>query len=365
MSDNEIKTQKDPASAPLAKKKGFKFPQVDRTLARLFFITIGIFVVLSLILPTKFPTAASFDAMSVQFPEIGLLAIAIMITMLTGGIDLSVTNIALLSGILAATTMTKIIQPNTLVPDAQAYPVILLAIAVSVVVGLLCGLLNGILVAVVNITPILATLGTGTLFSGFSIVITGGTAVFGFPQQFLFLGEGNIFNIPMPLILFAGVVIAFWLILNNTSFGIKLYMMGSNPKAARFSGVDNKWMLIRTYVLSGLLGALAGLLIIARTNSAKEDYGSSYVLLAILIAILGGVNPSGGFGRIAGLVLAVLSLQFLSTGLSMLLIGISGSNFFKEFAWGAVLVIVMAIDYFSIQQRLRSGQVNKIVKQVE
>jgi simple sugar transport system permease protein len=124
-------------------------------------------------------------------------------------------------------------------------------------------------------------------------------------------------------------------------------------------------MLIRTYVLSGLLGALAGLLIIARTNSAKEDYGSSYVLLAILIAILGGVNPSGGFGRIAGLVLAVLSLQFLSTGLSMLLIGISGSNFFKEFAWGAVLVIVMAIDYFSIQQRLRSGQVNKIVKQVE
>jgi len=338
-----------------SKRKGFKLPVLDSTLRRLFIITISIFIVLSILLPDKYPTPSSFNAMSVQFPEIGLLAIAIMITMLTGGIDLSVTNIAIFSGILAALTMTKLIPPNTPVPLEQALPVILLAIAVALITGILCGLLNGFLIAYINITPILATLGTMTLFSGFSIVVTNGTAVFGFPQPYLFLGEGTIYGIPLPLIIFATVVLIFSAILNHTAFGVQLYMMGSNPKAAQFSGVNNRTMLLRTYMLSGLLGAIAGLVIIARTNSAKADYGSSYILLTILIAILGGVNPAGGFGKISGLVLSILSLQFLSTGLSMLLIGQSGSNFFKEFAWGALLLIVMVVDYYSTQRRLRSG----------
>ncbi len=359
MSANESNPQNEMKGEATPKWR-FKLPTFDPTLRRLFIITISIFIVLSIVLPDKFPTPSSFNAMSVQFPEIGLLAVAIMLTMLTGGIDLSITNIAILSGIVAAMTMTKFIPPNTPVPTEQALPVILLAVAAALVVGFLCGLLNGILIAVVNIVPILATLGTGTLFSGFSIVITNGTAIFGFPEQYLFLGEGTILGgIPMPLVLFAIVVVLVSIMLNRTSFGLKLYMMGSNPKAARFSGVDNRAMLIRTYVISGILGAIAGLVIIARTNSAKEDYGTSYVLLSILIAILGGVNPAGGFGKISGLVLAVLSLQFLSTGLSMLLIGQSGSNFFKEFAWGAVLLIVMVIDYFSTQQRLRGGQGKK------
>jgi simple sugar transport system permease protein len=97
-------------------------------------------------------------------------------------------------------------------------------------------------------------------------------------------------------------------------------------------------------VLSSVLAAVAGMIFLARNNSAKPDYATSYVLQAILVAILGGINPNGGFGRVSGLVLAILGLQFLSTGFNMLLVTYSGSNFFKEFAWGALLLLVMVID---------------------
>jgi simple sugar transport system permease protein len=113
-------------------------------------------------------------------------------------------------------------------------------------------------------------------------------------------------------------------------------------------------MLVQTYVISGLLGSMAGIIFLARNNSAKADYGSSYILQAILVAILGGINPYGGFGKISGLVLAILSLQFLSTGLNMLLVQYSGSTFFREFAYGALLLLVMAVDNLPQLRRRRT-----------
>ncbi len=107
-------------------------------------------------------------------------------------------------------------------------------------------------------------------------------------------------------------------------------------------------MTLRTYLLSGIFSASAGLVIMSRANSAKADYGSSYLLLSILICVLGGINPYGGFGRVAGLVLAVLSLQFLSSGLNMLQV----SNFAKELIWGGLLLTVMVAN--GIQYRHKS-----------
>ena len=109
--------------------------------------------------------------------------------------------------------------------------------------------------------------------------------------------------------------------------------------ATRFAGVNNTLVLIKTYMASGLLAAAAGLIMYSRTNSAKADYGVSYILQAILVAVLGGVNPNGGSGRLSGVLLAILSLQFLSSGFSMLRF----SNFFKEFVWGGLLLLVMLI----------------------
>ncbi len=317
---------------------------------RLAIIAALIFAAFSLILRDQFFSVRNMQSMAVQFPEFGILAIAIALTMISGGIDLSVVGIANLSGILAALTMTHF------APDGSSpLWLMLAAIAVALVVGSLCGLFNGFLVARIGIPPILATLGSGSLYTGFGYVITGGYAVR--TAQMAAIGNGSLLGIPYPVMIFALAAAIFALLLNRTAWGFNVYMLGTNTTAARFSGVRSILVLFRTYWLAGLLGAVAGIVFLARANSAKPDYGESFVLLSVLISILGGVSYIGGFGTISGLVLAVLSLQFLSTGLNMLMLQLSGSSaaiFFKQFAWGALLLIVMVINYYSQQRQNRS-----------
>ncbi len=317
---------------------------------RLFVISALIFVAFSLVLGDQFFSVRNMQSMAVQFPEFGILAIAIAVTMISGGIDLSVVGIANLSGILAALTMQRF------APDGSS-PILLMlaAIGVALVVGSMCGLFNGFLVARIGIPPILATLGTGSLYTGFGYVITGGYAVR--TAQLAVVGSGSVLGIPYPVIIFGLAAALMALVLNRTTYGFNVYMLGTNTTAARFSGIRNMVVLIRTYWLAGLLGAVAGIVFVARANSAKPDYGESFVLLSVLISILGGVSYTGGFGTIGGLVLAVLSLQFLSTGLNMLMLQLSGSSaaiFFRQFAWGALLLGVMVLNYYSQQRQNRS-----------
>lgn len=323
----------------------------DGNLLRLLITCIVIFVVMSVLRPNVFPTVENFRSMGSQFPEIGILAIAIMITMLTGGIDLSVVAVANFAGVLAALAI------RALIPADAAPPSVALGLVVAVVValatGVVCGMINGLLIAYINLTPILATLGTMTLYTGLTVAITRGNAVFA-EDRLTFIGNTYLFGVvPIPLLIFAVVGIACSILLNRTPFGIKLYLLGSNERAARFSGINLRRMLVVAYMLSGLLAAVVAIIFLGRNNSAKWDFAQSYVLQAILVAVLAGVNPSGGFGRIAGIVLAILALQFISTGLNMLLLTVSGGQFFKEFAWGALLLLIMVLNYYSEQRRQR------------
>ena len=325
----------------------------DNAIVRLLLIAVVLFVAFSLLLPGKFFTIRNLQSMAVQFPEFGILAIAIMVTMLTGGIDLSIVGTANLSAILATLTLTQLAGDGGMgLPTALA---ILLAMVVAFIVGSLCGIFNGYVVARIGITPILATLGTGSLYTGLSYVITGGPAIT--TTQLAWLGNGSLFGIPLPVIIFVALVVIFAVILNRTSYGFNVYMLGTNPTAALFAGIDSVRVLIRTYWLAGVLAAIAGIVFVARANSAKPDFGTSYVLLTVLIAILGGVSYTGGAGTISGLVLAVLSLQFLSTGLNMLLLELSGSSaalFFRQFAWGALLLLVMVFNDYGERRRQRA-----------
>jgi simple sugar transport system permease protein len=324
----------------------------DNPILRLLVIAVLIFIAFSIVLPDKFPTVRNLQSMAVQFPEYGILALAIMVTMITGGIDLSIVSTANLSAIVVAMTLLQLSggDPNA-APTALA---LVAAIVVALIVGSLCGIFNGFLVARIGIPPILATLGTLSLYQGFSYVITGGPAILN--TQLEFLGSGSVVGIPLPVILFAVLAIIFAIILTRTTFGFQVYMYGTNARAALFSGINNNSVLIRTYWLAGATAAIAGIVFLSRTNSAKADYGESFVLLTVLISILGGVSYNGGFGTIAGVVLAVLCLQFLSTGLNMLtleLSGSSGSQFFRQFAWGALLLLVMVVNYYSEQRKMR------------
>lgn len=332
------------AMAPTAKAASRQKSGDVSSLFRLLVITILIFVVMSLLRPDLFFTVRNFSSMAFQFPEIALLALAIMVAMLTGGIDLSIIGTANLSAILAALVLSN--YGVDVSGGWETAALILIAILLSLGTGLVCGLVNGFCIAGIGIPPILATLGTGLIFTGIGIVLTGGSAVVGFPEAFSVIGNGTILQVPVPLIIFAVLAIILAVMLNRTAFGIEVYMMGTNPLASRFAGIDNAAVTLKTYLISAFLAANAGLVMMSRANSAKADYGSSYLLLSVLIAVLGGINPYGGFGRVAGLVLAVLSLQFLSSGLSMLQV----SNFAKEFIWGALLLLVLVVNTLQLNR---------------
>ncbi len=315
-------------------------------IGQLSVLTIIIFVVMAALDPSRFLTLGNFSSMAFQFPEFAILSLAMMLSMMTGGIDLSVVGVSNLAAVIAALLLSTLAGPQAV--GLVGGGTIALTIAAALVVGAVCGLLNGIVIGIFGLPPILATLGTGLIFTGLAVAITGGSAVLGFPAAFAFLGNGAIAGVPMPLIVFIVIAAIVWLVLERTALGLRIQMLGTNPLAARFAGIDDLAVTLRTYLLSGIFSASAGLVIMSRANSAKADYGSSYLLLSILICVLGGINPYGGFGRVAGLVLAVLSLQFLSSGLNMLQV----SNFAKELIWGGLLLTVMVAN--GIQYRHKS-----------
>ncbi|HXV43689.1 MAG TPA: ABC transporter permease [Anaerolineae bacterium] len=322
---------------------------------RLFIIALLIFIAFSLLLPGKFFTVRNMQSMAVQLPEFGILAFAILITMLTGGIDLSIVGAANLSAIIAAMILTGLTGEGA-APGVPLAVVIPLSMLGALLVGSICGLFNGFLVSRIGITPILATLGTGAIYTGLSFVITGGPAIT--TTQLAFIGNGSLLGLPIPVIVFIFVVIAFAILLNRTVFGFNVFMLGTNPKAALFSGINSDSVLLRTYWLAGLIAGLAGVIFLARTNSAKPDFGASFILLTVLIAILGGVRYTGGFGTVSGLVLAVLSIQFLSTGLNMLMLEwfpSSAAIFFRQFAWGGLLLGAMVLNYYAEKRRSRQS----------
>jgi simple sugar transport system permease protein len=289
--------------------------------------------------PGRFISVANFQSMAFLFPELALLSFAMMLAMLTGGIDLSIVSIANLSGILAALILTRLFPENA--GAGATISSIFLAVLAAAVCGAACGAFNGLLISRVRISPILVTLGTMQVYMGLALVITNGRAVFGYPSAFLMLGNETLWGVPVPFFYFLVLAIILALISNRTVFGMQQRLLGSNPVAALFSGISASSVLFRTYLMTGTIAGLTGILMIARTNSAKADYGTSYLLQAILVAVLGGVHPAGGFGTVMGISVAVLALQFLASGFNML----QFSNFAKEFIWGAFLLLSMVINY--------------------
>lgn len=315
-------------------------------LAKLVLIDIVLFVAMSLLIPGLFLSSGNMSSMAVQFPGFGLLALAMMLPMITGGIDLSVIGLSNVSAILATLLLHNLVRPSEDISSIIIVEV-LLAIALALVVGVAGGIINGFIIAYIGVSPILATLATGLIYTGLAVVITGGSAVTGLPEAFGWIGNGTLFFIPIPVIVFILAAISLSYILSQTAFGAKSYLFGANAIASRFAGIDNAVVTIKTYTVSGLYAAISGLIIAARANSAKADYGSSYLLLAILICVLGGVNPAGGAGRVAGVVLAVLALQFLSSGLNLL--GVN--NFATELVWGVVLIFTMVVNQSALTLR--------------
>lgn len=313
----------------------------------LVLVMIGAFFLMWGLNGSQFIRLGNIQSMAFQLPELGILSLAMMITMLTAGINLSIIATANLAGIVAALILTGLITPES--GGAASAGVVVLAVGAALLTAAAIGLLNGLLIAGLEVSPILATLGTMILLNGAALVLTRGYVISGFPPAIRFIGNGQVLGIPMPMIIFllcAGVMA---LLLNRMRLGMNIYMIGSNPIATRFSGVNNARVLLMTYLISGLYSGLAAIVMMSRFNSAKADYGESYLLMTVLASVLGGTSAAGGSGTVLGLVIALIVLQVVSSGLNLL--GVS--NFLTLAIWGVILIGVMAINHFSEQIRQR------------
>ena len=321
--------------------------RTDTNMVRLLVIFALSFGAMAALEPGIFLTKRYISSMLFLFPEYGILALGMMLAMISGGIDLSVIATANFSGIVAIQFLLRFYPENASLAVGALF--LAIAVVIALAVGAVCGAIMAFFIAKVGIPPMLATLGGADLVMGCSLIITKGSSVNGIPEIVSLVGTKTFFGfLPVTVLVFAVCAIAVGYILEKTSYGMKVKMMGSNPTASRFSGIDNTKVLFQTYILSGMLSAVSGMLLISRANSARADYGSSYVMQAIIICVLGGTNPNGGFGNVRGVTVAILILQVLSSGFNMFP---QISNFYRSIIWGAVLLLAVSYNHISNKRR--------------
>jgi len=311
-----------------------RFLNYHRDLIGLTAVLLAVLLAMLLLNPERFFTPNNLRSMAFQLPEIGILTLAMMVAMLHGGINLAVVGTANLTAIITALVI------HAMTPTFGSLAVAL-GLGTGFAASLLVGLLSGILVGYVGVSSILTTLGTMTLVNGACIVITGGSTISRLPEPILFVGNGVLLGVPVPLLIFILCGAGLSLALSRTVFGFNLYMLGTNSEATRYAGINNALTLLGVYLLSSFYASIGGIIMMARFNSAKADYGQSYLLVTVLAAVLGGTSASGGYGKVVGVMFAIVMLQMLASGLNLL--GVD--PFFAIAMWGAILLLVMTLNH--------------------
>jgi len=259
----------------------------------------------------------------------GLIAFGMTGVILTGGIDLSVGSVLALSTALCA----GMIVAGVPVP---------LAMLAALVIGVLLGIVSGFLVTKGRLQPFIATLITMTVYRGATMIYTQGKPIssLGDSAFLKFIGKGDIFGIPFPVIILAVVFACFYFSLNKTTLGRRIYATGSNAECAKLAGVNINRTKLIAYGVSGLMSAMAGLILLSRLSSAQPTLGSGYELDAIAAVALGGTSMNGGRGKITGTLFGVLIIAVLSNGLNIL--GIS--SYWQDVVKGIVILLAVLSD---------------------
>lgn len=332
----------------------------------LVLVTIGIMGLLAITLGEKMYNQRNFSSMAFQISEFAIISLGMGLVMLLGGIDLSIISNANLSGIMAAYVLTN----ENLIASIGEPLTVTFAVIVALGVATAAGAFNGVLITRFSVNPIVATLGTMILYQGISMALTGGQGITGFPKLYTEFGKATLFNVPYVFWVFIIIAFALIFVMGYSTFGKKIFMIGENHTAARFSSINNEKIVTITYSLAGLMAGFAALMIIARVNSAKVGYGDTYLLQAILVCVLAGISPSGGKGKVVGILLALLCLQILQSAFTLW----QFTPYAKKLIWGIMLIgllfINKTVDYMDInkqkkllrQQRALDNDVNTGVK---
>ncbi len=296
---------------------------------------LGLVILVFGILTPRFLTGANFGSIAFQLPELGLLTLAMMIPIVSGGLNLAIVYTANISGLTLASVLMAF---GGLDAGWEAF---VLGSTAALIVGAAAGATMGVVIAFTGAHPILVSLAMMIFLRGLGEFLTRGGDISGFPAFLRPVGHGIVAGIPVPLLIFGAAAVAWHLLLSRTRHGFAVTMIGSNPEAARYSGINVRRTLILIYTLSGVMCAIAGILMLSRFNSVRVGHGEALLLVTVLACFLGGVDPFGGFGRVLPVVLALVILQVLSSGLNLL----GANQHLSTAVWGLFLIAVMVIRY--------------------
>jgi ribose transport system permease protein len=278
-------------------------------------------------LSPNFLTSGNLRSVLIGMVPGGIIAIGMAVLLASGGFDLSVAAVMAFCGTIAAWL---------LVHGVGVVGSILLTLGL----GLAIGAVNGMIVTFLRVNPLVATLGTLSVARGLALVITEGYNISDLPASFTQLGEGNHLGLPWMVWIMFGLVVVGDLTLRRTRFLRQVYYIGGNERAARLSGIRVDALRVFTYMLSGTLSALAGVLLAARLSTAVPTAGEGLELTVIAAAVIGGASLAGGEGTVLGAVLGVAFLALISNALTLLEVSI----FWQEVATGIILVAAVSLD---------------------
>ena len=313
-------------------KTGLRFGDILATYGILI-VLIALSVVFAVMTSGQFFALENIFNILKQVAVVGIMSVGMTMVLLTGGIDLSIGSIAGVGCVVTASLLLRGMNVWLVVPAV---------LGISTVIGLL----NSFFINELQIPPLITTLAMMTSIRGVAYLITGGLPIFGFKSDLLFLGQGYVGFIPVPVIVMVIVFIVGIVFVQNTRYGRYMYGVGGNEEATRLSGISVKKIKYVVYSISGLLAGLAGMVMLARINSGTPKMGQGYEMDVITAVVLGGVSISGGEGKLGFVVVGVLIMGVLTNGLILL-------NVQEYVQWvikGLALISAVGLDRF-IQKR--------------
>lgn len=292
----------------------------------------GLYVVSGLISPAMFQVSQVLNILQVA-SFLGVIALGQTVVVLSGGIDLSQAGMVTLTNIAATSLMLG-------QPENMAF-----AVAVCMGLALVIGAVNGVLVAVIGITPLIATLGSNAILFGVALVYTGGAPRGVAAEAFMVLGTGSLFGVPAPTLIWVLLAAVMVLLLRGTVYGRWLYATGANARAARLMGVPVERVLIAAYALSALLACMGGLLLTAYIGNPSLGIGNQFMLTAVAAVVVGGAALTGGVGGIVATVGGAVFITLLSSFTNIIRVS-TGTQYVIQ----GVIIVLSVLAYRKMSQ---------------
>jgi ribose/xylose/arabinose/galactoside ABC-type transport system permease subunit len=315
--------------------------------APLIFLLL-LMLVFSILEPRFLSSVNLFNVMR-QVSITGLLAIGMTFVILTAGIDLSVGSLLAFAGLVAAAVAKGGMQDRFTVGDETIGYGWQLAALAAIAVGLLGGLLQGVAITRLKVPAFVVTLGGMSVFRGAALLFAAGGPISGFQPDFTWWGQGRIFSVPVPVIIFLVAAAIAHVVLSYTRYGRQVYAVGGNPEAARLAGVNVNWVIGSVYIIMGFFAGLGAFVLAARLNSAEAVAGTGYELTVIASVVIGGTSLFGGVGTIFGTVIGTLLIGVLLNGLVLMNV----NSYIQQIIIGVIIVLAVAFDTFAKSRRKR------------